>query len=660
MIHSRALALIMTALALLGTACAEIGTDEAVSSGLRITDGGLLSHPSLDEFCISLTKTPDAKNILYYAAERPGYRLMLRTVQTASGSDVYARPQVVSNLQTTNASGLAVASVTRADGSGIRDELVLYSTPLRLYLYRHGDAGPTEILSNRQPIEGARPLAIIQPSTVCGPVVTSANEVAFLYAVNRTIFSIKVSAGGLANLPLENGFPLAPISRVRTFPGQIAPGGSVVLLSEIPALAKLAGTKPLPVSVLLFALRTTDGTFDIFASDLAGHTLRLTRVNSPRNDLSPVFDPSDRSFYMVSDAFAPDIPTRSLNIFRWPPIDFDGDITGGDTGEGLSSSSAGSSSSSTSGGTSSSAAPLPEMVSIQSTGSIVIGWDSSLSATPHEVAGITGFEIGKYEITYSLWTNVRDWALANGYVFSTNTVGMMGSGEAVGTQTPAHPVTGVSWPDVIVWCNALSAMHGYEPVYYADNQKTSLLRDSNTMPEVYDHMYVDWGKTGYRLPTEAEWEYAARRKTDGSLQDGNKPSGYLGTAIDGDQNIPTEWGLYCWYDGNSGGSTQPVGTRTPNQIGLYDMSGNVAEWCWDWADPDYGTGSEFTGQDPTGPNDPLLSDGMRVLRGGAAYLTYGSTYNQQTACRASLHGGILDPEVHTDLPAIGFRVVRRP
>jgi len=105
MIHSRALALIMTALALLGTACAEIGTDEAVSSGLRITDGGLLSHPSLDEFCISLTKTPDAKNILYYAAERPGYRLMLRTVQTASGSDVYARPQVVPNLQTTTQAG---------------------------------------------------------------------------------------------------------------------------------------------------------------------------------------------------------------------------------------------------------------------------------------------------------------------------------------------------------------------------------------------------------------------------------------------------------------------------------------------------------------------------------------------------------------------------
>ena len=289
MTFSRALALTLTAMALLATACTETGLDETVSSGLRITDGSLLSHPSLNEFCIGLTKTADAKNILYYAAERPGTRLMLRTIQTASGSDVYARPQVVSNLQTTNVTGLAVASVMRADGT--RDELVLYSTPFKLYLYRYGDAGPTEILSNGQPITGARPLAIIQPSTVCGPVVTNAYEVAFLYAVNRTIFAIKVPAGGLANLPLANGFPLAPVSRVRTFPGMIAPGGSVILLSQIPALAKLAGTKPLPVSVLLFSMQTFDGTFDVFASDLAGHTLRLMRVNSPRNDLSPVFDP---------------------------------------------------------------------------------------------------------------------------------------------------------------------------------------------------------------------------------------------------------------------------------------------------------------------------------------------------------------------------------
>ena len=557
-----------------------------------------------------------------------------------------------------------------------------------MYLYRFGDAGPTEILSNWQPIEGARPLAIIQPSTVCGPVVTSASEVAFLYAVNRTIFAIKVLAGGLANLPLANGFPLAPVSRVRTFPGLIAPGGSVVLLSQIPALAKLAGTTQIPVSVLFFSMQTADGTFDIFASDLAGHTLRLMRVNSPRHDLSPVFDPSDRSFYMVSDAFAPDIPTRSLNIFRWPPIDFEGAITGGDTGDALSSASASSEavssvSASSSSATSSSAGsastsmsssvsnasssatphPLPEMVAIQSTGPITIG-DSSVSATPHEVAGISGFEIGKYEITYSLWVDVRDWAIVNGYVFSTATVGMMGSGE--GTQTPDHPVTGVSWPDVLVWCNALSAMRGFSPVYYTNSEKLVPLTDVNIVGDAYYPTHVDWTKNGYRLPTEAEWEYAARRKTDGSLQDGNKPSGYPGTAIEGDQSLPTEWGPYCWYGFISGGSTHPVGEKLANTMGLYDMSGNVSEWCWDWFMGDYEETPEYTGQDPTGtsmPQDPtgtsMPGDG-RSIRGGAAYSTYGSSYNQQTAWRDGINGSIISVIDWPDLATIGFRVVRRP
>jgi len=280
--------------------------------------------------------------------------------------------------------------------------------------------------------------------------------------------------------------------------------------------------------------------------------------------------------------------------------------------------------------------------------------------TPHSVAGITGFEIGKYEITYSLWTNVRDWALANGYVFSTNTVGRMGGSDLGGSFTPEHPVTEVCWPDVIVWCNALSVMRGYSPVYYENLQSTNYITNAiEFSPDNYTASCVHWTNTGYRLPTEAEWEYAARRKFDGTLQEGDKPSGYLGPETLEGTNILNQWGPYCWYSDNSSGSTQAVGTtQYPNQMGLYDMSGNVAEWCWDWKNGDYDESSEYTGQDPTG-----ISEGgdmkQRVVRGGAAFgSTYGFAYNQQTANRDSLAGSI---EISSELSSsVGFRVVRRP
>jgi sulfatase modifying factor 1 len=138
------------------------------------------------------------------------------------------------------------------------------------------------------------------------------------------------------------------------------------------------------------------------------------------------------------------------------------------------------------------------------------------------------------------------------------------------------PVENVSWFDAVEYCNALSQREGRTACY-----------------QVQDHN-VTWPKAcnGYRLPTEAEWEYAARA---------GKPTEYAGA------NDVKE---VAWIGRNSGGRPHRVGTRNANAWGLHDMSGNVWEWVWDWHADSY-TGAATT--DPRGPSDGAY----RVLRGGA-------------------------------------------
>ena len=129
----------------------------------------------------------------------------------------------------------------------------------------------------------------------------------------------------------------------------------------------------------------------------------------------------------------------------------------------------------------------------------------------------------------------------------------------------------------------------------------------------------------YRLPTEAEWEYAAQ---------GGVGQEYAGT------NTESSLGSYAWYSANSGSKTQPAGTKEPNQFGLYDMSGNVWEWCSDW----YGSYSSSPQTNPKGPS----SGSGRVLRGG-------SYINRASLSRVSLRNDY-NPGGRINL--IGFRLVR--
>ena len=252
------------------------------------------------------------------------------------------------------------------------------------------------------------------------------------------------------------------------------------------------------------------------------------------------------------------------------------------------------------------------------------------------------FKMSKYMVSYNTWYHVYQWAIKKGYKFiGKGSEGMYTNGNNAGTyyafneggepKVEEMPAGSITWRDAVVWCNALSEMKGLTPVYCSDSNFTTPLKDStqsttafndtnwDMTPGKIDNPYVNTKANGYRLPYTAEWEYAARKKKNGTCIEGRNIPGdesgsfYEHTSTDTANGIEftqsTVFGNYMWYRDNAAGEckktasgkddtnavmqaklghkpgnnrTHLSGGKLPSHLGFYDLTGNLSEWMFEY------------------------------------------------------------------------------
>lgn len=216
--------------------------------------------------------------------------------------------------------------------------------------------------------------------------------------------------------------------------------------------------------------------------------------------------------------------------------------------------------------------------------------DSEGNEQPFHSVTLDSYYIGQYEVTQQQWMDVM------GYNPSS-------------FKDPQKPVENVTWYDCVYFCNELSCKMNLDECYELNGSEIRMYKDRN----------------GFRLPTEAEWEFAARG--------GAMSQGYV---YSGSNNINE----VSWYSDNSNNKTHCVGQKKPNELGLYDMSGNVWEWCWDW----YEKYSNNSRHNPSGARSGLY----KIDRGGCYF-------NLKELCTSMFRYDI--PPLNSN-KGIGLRLVR--